>query len=89
MPICSQLFLVQGPLQERIRKLLASYHFGDDVDRQCLVDAGWQVICPTDLFVYELDDHLLIGVDGIGYDFFETHWRQLYEALGLMWHLND
>lgn len=26
------------------------------------------------------------GIDGAGYDFYESHWLPLYEARGLMWH---
>ena len=90
MPICSSLFLVQGPWQIReIRKQIANFDFGEDTERQRLVDAGWRVIPTTGLFVVELDGYVLVGVDGIGYDFFEAHWQPLYEALGLEWHLDD
>ncbi|WP_144057360.1 hypothetical protein [Novipirellula maiorica] len=90
MPMCASLFLVQGPWQVRaIRNQMSSFDFGDDFDRQRLVDAGWQVIPETGLFVYDLDGYLLVGVDGIGYDFFDAHWRPLYEVLGLRWHLDD
>ncbi|WP_236621172.1 hypothetical protein [Rhodopirellula sallentina] len=90
MPICSWLFLVQGPWQVlAIRKRLSDHDFGEDLDRQNLMDAGWKVVPETGLFAIELDRQLLIGIDGIGYDFVEAHWRPLYEVLGLRWHLDD
>lgn len=38
--------------------------------------------------VYECDDlGIVIGIDGAGYDFYESHWIPLYKAQGLKWHL--
>lgn len=29
---------------------------------------------------------IVLGIDGGGYDFYESHWIPLYEARGLKWH---
>jgi hypothetical protein len=37
--------------------------------------------------VYETDEiGVYLGVDGAGYDFYESHWLPLYRARGLKWH---
>ena len=37
--------------------------------------------------IYESEDYeYLIGIDGAGYDFYESHWLPLYKARGLHWH---
>lgn len=37
--------------------------------------------------VYESDDFgIIFGIDGAGYNFYESHWIPLYKARGLKWH---
>ena len=37
--------------------------------------------------IYESEDFgILLGIDGAGYDFYESHWIPLYKARGLHWH---
>lgn len=38
--------------------------------------------------IYECDDldGYILGIDGAGYDFYESHWIPLYDAQGLEWH---
>lgn len=37
--------------------------------------------------IYEQEDYdYLIGIDGAGYDFYESHWIPLYKERGLRWH---
>ena len=37
--------------------------------------------------IYESEDYeYLIGIDGAGYDFYESHWIPLYKVRGLQWH---
>ena len=37
--------------------------------------------------VYESEDFgFIFGIDGAGYDFYESHWIPLYKARGLRWH---
>ena len=90
MPMCEMLFLVDElPLVNAIRNHITSFDFGDDRKRQQLIDAGWGVIPKTGLFARELDGFLLLGIDGTGYDFFDFHWRPLYDLLELGWQLDD
>ena len=88
-PMYGFFFLVDDWLARRIREHLTEIEFGEDFDRQLLMDCGWRVIPTTGLFAYELDGRLLLGVDGIGYDFVEAHWLPLYQLLGLGWHTDD
>ena len=82
MPMHGTLFMVDEPwLANHVREHITNFEFREDLDRQRLIDAGWQVIPKTGLFAFDLDGFLLLGVDGIGYDFFEAHWRPLYELL--------
>lgn len=41
---------------------------------------------PTNIYVYEIDGHTLIGVNGAGYDFYDGVWDKLYDILGLERH---
>ena len=37
--------------------------------------------------IYESEDFgIVFGIDGAGYDFYESHWIPLYKARGLQWH---
>ena len=39
------------------------------------------------ILVYDSDETgILLGVDGCGYDFYESHWIPLYKKIGLRWH---
>ena len=38
------------------------------------------------IFAWEIDGELVLGINGAGYDFFASHWRKLYDALGYRWH---
>jgi hypothetical protein len=86
---CSRLANCHADVCDAVHEHITNFHFGEDVDRQRLVDSGWRVIPKTGLFAFELDGFLLLGIDGIGYDFFDAHWRPLYELLELGWHLDD
>lgn len=61
----------------------------ESYDEDCaLADSGWEAVGTTGLIAREFDGHLLLGVNGAGYDFFESHWIPLYKALGYSWHKN-
>lgn len=51
-----------------------------------LADSGWQDVGGTGLIAREFDGRLLLGINGAGYDFYESHWVPLYLALGYQWH---
>ena len=46
--------------------------------RQALSDCGFRV--------YRTDNDYYFGIDGCGYDFYESQWIPLYKARGLKWH---
>lgn len=40
--------------------------------------------------IYESEDWgLVFGIDGAGYDFYESHWILLYKERGLQWHKEE
>jgi len=40
----------------------------------------------TGILAHEVDGFLLLGINGAGYGFYESHWEPLYQALGYKWH---
>lgn len=51
----------------------------DSENRQKMADCGFRI--------YETDeDGIFFGIDGAGYDFYESHWIPLYKERGLQWH---
>ena len=59
----------------------------DSYDEDCaFADSGWQEVGDTGILAREFDGHLLLGINGAGYDFYERHWMTLYRALGYEWH---
>ncbi|KZR57516.1 hypothetical protein [Pseudobacillus badius] len=56
------------------------------------LDSDWfrenlQVLEDCGFTAYESEElGLIIGVNGAGYDFYESHWIPLYKARGLRWH---
>lgn len=52
------------------------------------VEENTQTIASLGFQIYECDDldGYILGIDGAGYDFYESHWIPLYEAQGLKWH---
>ena len=55
-------------------------------------DINWaenhlQEIANCGFKIYQSEDYgIIIGIDGCGYDFYESHWIPLYNARGLHWH---
>lgn len=41
---------------------------------------------PTAVYIYELDDEYIIGVNGAGWDFYDGVWNKLYDVADLHWH---
>ncbi len=71
--------------EREIRLLLRPLDVESDEDRE-LAEFGWQAVADTRMIAREFDDEILFGVHGAGYDFLETHWSRLYDALGYQWH---
>ncbi|QRV11451.1 hypothetical protein JR311_19780 (plasmid) [Bacillus velezensis] len=42
------------------------------------------------IWVFRSDElGVFFGINGAGYDFYESHWTPLYKARGLQWHSNN
>ena len=90
MPMYGYLFLIEEEsVEQAVERNLGEFDFGEDAERQSLVESGWRVISPTGFFALPLDGRILLGIDGVGYDFFKAHWEPLYDLLGNEWHLDD
>lgn len=64
------------------------WSFGDKLDDWWLEEKdGLRAMSDCGLRVYKSEEFgYFFGIDGAGYDFFESHWIPLYEARGLHWH---
>lgn len=62
--------------------------FGDSADDYWLEElGGLRVMSECGFRVYENEDlGYVFGIDGAGYDFYESHWVPLYKKRGLKWH---
>lgn len=65
--------------------------FGDSCDDYWLEEMdGLQKMADCGFRIYESEDYgYIFGIDGAGYDFYESHWIPLYKARGLQWHDED
>lgn len=51
------------------------------------IEKNAEKVTECGIFVFESDIFgILLGIDGGGYDFYESHWIPLYKARGLEWH---
>lgn len=50
---------------------------------RCVLDKDGNT---TALFVYEVGDEYVIGVNGAGWNFYDGVWDKLYDLLGYQWH---
>lgn len=64
------------------------WSFGDSCDDYWLEEKdGLQKMAECGFRVFESEDYgYVFGIDGAGYDFYESHWIPLYKARGLQWH---
>lgn len=62
--------------------------FGDSCDDWWLEEKdGIKIMSECGFRVYESENFgFIFGIDGAGYDFYESHWIPLYKARGLRWH---
>lgn len=62
--------------------------FADGFDKEWLESPEHlQAMANCGFRIYESEDYgYLFGIDGAGYDFYESHWIPLYKARGLQWH---
>lgn len=66
-------------------EILNAWMESDDEDAM-LASAGWQDVGSTGFIAREIDGNLLLGVNGCGYSFYDSHWASLYDELGFKWH---
>lgn len=68
--------------------------FHDSIDNDWLSGEfgtnGLQRMADCGFRIYEQEDYgYIFGIDGAGYDFYESHWIPLYRARGLRWHRTE
>lgn len=64
------------------------WSFHDPCDQYWLEEKdGLQKMSDCGFRVFEHEEYgIFFGIDGAGYDFYESHWTPLYKARGLHWH---
>lgn len=86
-PMWGTLFLLNDSYDvSQISELLTPIDSEGNDDRERLKDSGWQSVGNTGIFAIEFEDQLIMGIDGAGYCFYESHWSKLYSELGFRWH---
>ena len=65
--------------------------FGESIDDWWLEEnGGLRLMADCGFRIYEQEDvGFIFGIDGAGYDFYESHWIPLYKARGLHWHKTE
>jgi hypothetical protein len=66
-------------------QILEAWRESNDEDAM-LADSGWQDVGDSGFIAREIDGELLMGVNGAGYSFHDSHWLRLYDELGYSWH---
>jgi hypothetical protein len=62
------------------------WSFGNSLD-DVWAKGNLDILAECGFKVYESDEiGVFIGINGAGYDFYESHWTPLYKARGLRWH---
>ena len=62
---------------------------------ECSLDEQWireniSIVQDCGILVYDTEETgILLGIDGCGYSFWESHWIPLYKARGLSWHSEE
>lgn len=63
--------------------ILEQYIDEEMAGQHCVLDKDGNT---TALFIYEIGDQYVIGVNGAGWNFYDGVWDKLYDLLGLQWH---
>lgn len=59
-------------------------HFDEEMaGEMCITNKDGE---ETAVFIYDIDDQYVIGVNGAGWSFYDGVWDQLYDKLKLKWH---
>jgi hypothetical protein len=75
------MFLVNDPVDKRRIQVLLQ-PVAEEEDELY----GSEEVGTTGIFAFAIDEEVVLGINGAGYDFYEHHWIPLYEALGYAWH---
>jgi hypothetical protein len=77
--IDTDMFLPMWGTMWSFRNELDNDWLKDEKNLKAMADCGFRI--------YEQEDYgYIFGIDGMGYDFYESHWIPLYKARGLRWH---
>lgn len=74
---------VKKAIKEEDWSVLEDYIDEDMQHQRCVLDKDGRA---TALFVYEVADEYVIGVNGAGWDFYDGVWDRLYDLMGMQWH---
>lgn len=75
----------EDDVEDARQRLLRTWQEGS-FDDESFHDAGWQDVGQTGLIGIEgPEGGIYLGINGAGYDFYESHWAPLYDAMGLKW----
>lgn len=63
---------------------ILQHYINEDMEGElCVLDRDGTT---TNMFLYEIDDHYVLGIHGAGFDFYDGVWDRLYDILELKWH---
>jgi hypothetical protein len=74
---------VEKAIQEDDFYVLEEYVDEEMSGERCVLDNNGNT---TALYIYEVSDEYVIGVNGAGWNFFDGVWDKLYDIMGLKWH---
>lgn len=74
---------VEEAIKDEDWSILEDYIDEEMAGERCVLDKDGNT---TALFIYEIGDEYLIGVNGAGWNFYDGVWNKLYDVLGLRWH---
>lgn len=77
---------VEKAIEEDDYSVTEAYVDEEMAGELCVLDTDGD---PTAVYIYELDDQYIIGVNGAGWDFYDGVWDRLYDVAGLHWHSEE
>lgn len=88
-PLCGSDDYEEVEVQDYLPMCGWMWTFEEKIDEDWARD-NLQDLAKCGFRVYESDElGIVLGIDGIDYDFYESHWIPLYRARGLKWHKED
>lgn len=77
---------VEKAIEEDDYQVTEAYVDEEMAGELCVLDTDGD---PTAVYIYELDDEYIIGVNGAGWDFYDGVWNKLYDVADLHWHSEE